>query len=74
MEKLGLTTLQERRMRGNLIETFKIINPVSNYSRHYFNIFTRTGNLVSVQILKTKSINQLEFFAQLKNFGTNRPS
>ena len=50
LEKLGLTTLQERRMRGDLIEAFKIINEISNYNRHFFNISLRTGNIMSRQI------------------------
>ena len=31
LESLGLTTLLERRMRGDLIETFKILNNKNNY-------------------------------------------
>ena len=62
-EKLGLTTLQERRMRGDLIETFKIINGISSYGRHFFNTFPLTGNLQSRQISKAKSIKQSDFFA-----------
>ena len=38
LEKLRLTTLLERRMRSDLIETFKIINGISNYNR-FFSIF-----------------------------------
>ena len=34
LEKLGWTPLQERRMRGDFIETFKIINRINNYDRH----------------------------------------
>ena len=49
-------------MRGGLIETFKIINGNANYGRHFINIFLRTGNLLSRQISKTKSMNQLLFF------------
>ena len=49
-------------MRGDPIETFKIINGISNYGRHFFNISLLTGNLLSRQISKTKSINRLEFF------------
>ena len=37
-EKFELTPLQERRMRGDLIETFKIIG-ISHYSRLFFSIF-----------------------------------
>ena len=40
LEKLGLTTLLERRIRGDLIETFKIIYGVSNYNGHFFQYFS----------------------------------
>ena len=36
-EKLGLTTLLERRARGDLIETFKIVNGFVQYGNHLFN-------------------------------------
>ena len=35
LEELGKTTLLEKIMKGDLIETFKIINGISNYSRHF---------------------------------------
>ena len=35
LEKLGLTTLLERIMRGDLIETLKI-NEITNYGSHFF--------------------------------------
>ena len=63
IEKLELITELERRMRGDLIETFKIIHGISNYSRYFFNISPRTGNLLSKKILESKSINQLYFFS-----------
>ena len=50
-------------MRGDLIETFNIINGISNYGRYFFNISLWTRNLLSRQISKSKSINQLDFFA-----------
>ena len=50
-------------MRVDLIETFKIINEISNYSEHFFYIPPQTGNLLPRQVLKTKSSNQLNFFA-----------
>ena len=46
LNKLGLTTLLERRMRGDLIETFKILNNFNNYGSPFFNLSQRTGNLV----------------------------
>ena len=63
MEKLGSTTLLERRMRDDLTETFKIINGISNYGRHFFNISPQTWNLLSRQISKAKSISRLDIFA-----------
>ena len=50
-------------MRRYLIETFKIIKGISNHSRHFCNISPLTGNLLSRQISKPKSINHLNFFA-----------
>ena len=49
-------------MRGDLIETFKIGNEISNYGRYFFNISPQSGNLLSKQISKTKSTHQLDFF------------
>jgi transposase len=43
LEKLGLTTLLERRARGDLIETFKIVNKLSNYGENLFK-FSRSGD------------------------------
>ena len=39
LEKLELTILLEKRIRGDLTETFKIINGISNYGRDCFLIF-----------------------------------
>ena len=47
LKKLGLTTLLERRMRGDLIETFKILNGLNDYGNNFFNLSTRTNNLVA---------------------------
>ena len=59
LEKLGLSILLQRRMTGDLIETFRIINGISIYGRHIFNISPQTENLLSRKITKTKSINNL---------------
>ena len=56
LEKLGLIPLLERRMRRNLIETFKTVDEISNYSRHFFDISCWTGNFKK-QIYET-----IEFF------------
>ena len=63
LEKLGLTTLQEKRMRDDLIETIKKINKVLKYGRYFINISSRSGNLLLSQISKTKSTKQLDFFS-----------
>lgn len=47
LEKLGLTTLLERRMRGDLIETFKIVNGISNYGKNLFKLSRSGHNLIS---------------------------
>ena len=70
-KKLWLTTLLERRIRGDLIETFKIINGISNYGRYFFNFSPQTGNLLWRQISKTKSINWNFVLIFLHIFGTN---
>ena len=47
LEHLGMTTLLERGMRGDLIETFKIINGLINYGQNMFhlNLVYHTRNL-----------------------------
>ena len=42
-----MTTLAERRIRGDLIETFKIVNDFVDYGRGIFNIGRSGGNLLS---------------------------
>ena len=37
-----MMTLLERRMKGDLIETFQMINEIFNYDRHFFNICPQT--------------------------------
>ena len=44
---MGLTTLLERRARGDLIETFKIINGFSDYGSDLFKISRSGVNLIS---------------------------
>ena len=46
LKKLKLTTLLERRMRGDLIETFKILNGYTDYGEEWFNMSNRTGKLL----------------------------
>ena len=47
LNKLGLTTLLERRTRGDLIETFRIVSGIAKYGENLFQ-FSRSGkNLLS---------------------------
>jgi hypothetical protein len=49
--RLGLTTLLERRARGDLIETFKIIKGIVNYGAGFFR-YSRSGrNLLHLQVI-----------------------
>ena len=47
LQRLRLTTLLDHQMRGDLLETFKIINGVANYGHNMFGTNTayRTRNL-----------------------------
>ena len=56
LEKLGLTTLLERRMRGDLIETYKIRTNQVNYGSNMFNInsYYNTRNLNDSARYKTQ--------------------
>ena len=47
LKSLGLTTLLERRSRGDLIETFKIVHGFSDYGPNLFNISRSGVNLIS---------------------------
>ena len=47
LQKLGLTTLLERRARGDLIETFKIINGISDYGKQFFKPSRSGDKLIS---------------------------
>ena len=47
LSKMGLTTLAERRLRGDLIEAFKIINGSVNYGGNLLKLSTSGSNIVS---------------------------
>ena len=51
-----------KKMKANLIETFKILNGIANYGWNFFSISLWIVNLLSKQISKTESSNQLDFF------------
>ena len=47
LECLGLTTLLERRARGDLIETFRIVSGIAKYGHSLFKVSRNGKNLVS---------------------------
>ena len=62
LNNLSITTLVERRARGDLLETFKIVNGIVDYGRDMF-ILSRSGqNLIHPPNKVTKLQN--EFFSQ----------
>ena len=61
LDKLGLTTLLERRARGDLIETFKIVNGIINYGTNLFNKSTRRDKLLVRP--NTITAHQRDFFS-----------
>ena len=60
LEKLDLTTLLERRMRGDLIETFKILNGLNNYGSSFYKKSARTNNLIA----RSAKLTSLDFFSE----------
>ena len=60
LDKLGLTTLLERRARGDMIETFKIINGFVKYGKDLFSYSTRGNNILIKPNANTQ--NLLDFF------------
>merc|ERR1712096_252868 len=54
---LGLTTLGERRCRGDLIETYKIVNGLVNYGQNLFNV-SRSGYRLLSSLKSPKSNRQ----------------
>ena len=55
LEKLGLTTLLERRMRGDLIEVFKIVNDHVHYGSDLFNYSRVTKNILATRVYRGPS-------------------
>ena len=61
-------------MRGDLIETFKIIKGIFNYSLHFFNVSPRNTSLLSRQFSPTKSTHRLDPFAYRVKYFKNKLS
>ena len=53
LNELQLTTLIERRMRGDLIETYKIINGINNYGNDLYKVSRSGANLLYNSSLKS---------------------
>ena len=80
--KMKLTTLGERRIRGDLIETFKIVNRIVDYGKDIFRL-SRSGrniirestftnsNVDSSAIVKLKSSFLPE---RVRNYWNNLPN
>ena len=62
LRMLKLTTLAERRIRGDLIETFKIVNGIVNYGQNIFKM-SRSGT----KIISTSSFNKERTIRSLTN-------
>ena len=70
LDRLGLTTLEERRTRGDAIETFKILNGYENVDcSHWFQLADTGYNLRRHSKTLFKQRSRLEI---RKNFFTNR--
>ena len=77
LRKLGLTTLLERRMRGDLIESFKILNSLNNYGNSFFNLSRRTNNLVARPGRRTVDFfgeRVIKFWNKLPEYVKNKNS
>ena len=82
LQKLGLTTLLGRRMRGDLIEAYKIINGHVNYGHQMFNhnLHYSTRNLCNVSSCRTRfaldcfSVRVIKYWNNLPNSVKYAPS
>ena len=61
---LNLTTLLERRMRGDLIETFKVVSGIADYGTDLFNHSRSGRTLVSRSFPTGYDTRRSDFFSQ----------
>ena len=79
LEIMNLTTLGERRLRGDLIETFKIINNIVDYGKDIFKLSRSGSNIVSKIDTAKVSSNDIcklrsSFLPErVKNYWNNLP-
>ena len=71
LKQLNLTTLLERRMRGDLIEIFKITKNYVNYGSNFFGE-SRSGRHTVAQSYNYRSSQRTKFFAQRSLHYWNR--
>ena len=64
LKKLSLTTLLERRARGDLIETFKIVNGFCDYGEQFFRRSHRGNNLIIPPVTGPISSTKAHFFSR----------
>ena len=63
LKSLTLTTLAERRMRGDLIEAFKIIRGFADYGQNLFKLSISGLNILS-KITKDTNSDRRDFFSE----------
>ena len=63
LRRLNLTTLAERRLRGDLIETYKIVNGLVNYGSNLFHM-TRSGFNLTSRASSNVGTLRRDFFAE----------
>ena len=74
LNALSLTTLLERRARGDLIETFKIVGGLVSYGSKFFNI-SRSGKLIYPANYGKFSQRTSDFFSKrVVNYWNKLPS
>ena len=72
LHELGLTTLLERRARGDLIETFKIVNGISDYGEKLFK-FSRSGEKLVTRPGDEHRIKHSFFARRVINYWNKLP-
>ena len=60
IREIRINDFTRKKLRGDLIETFKIINGISNVNRH-FSLFHPNGKFTVMADFKTKFINQFDY-------------